>query len=171
EAKIVFERRLWIAVLRAQKELGLAVPDGVIEAYEKAAPHVDLESIRRREQVTRHDVKARIEEFCELAGHEHIHKGMTSRDLTENVEQMQVRTALQIVQSRIVTALTKLAKLAAEHATLVIAGRSHNVPAQATTVGKRLANSGEELLQAYSRVTSLLANYPLRCIKGPVGTQ
>jgi adenylosuccinate lyase len=64
-----------------------------------------------------------------------------------------------------------LAELAAEHAALVMAGRTHNVAAQATTLGKRFANAGEELLQAYRRVDELLARYPLRGIKGPVGTQ
>lgn len=171
ERKIVLERQLWLAVLRAQRDLGLSVPDGVIEAYEAVISDVDLDSIAARERVTRHDVKARIEEFCALAGHEHVHKGMTSRDLTENVEQMQVRLALTLIRDRIVAALTRMAKLAADHATLVIAGRSHNVPAQATTVGKRLANSGQELLLAYHRVTDLLDRYPLRGIKGPVGTQ
>lgn len=169
--KIVLERQLWLAVLRAQKELGLELPDGVIEAYEAQLESVDLASIDERERVTRHDVKARIEEFCALAGHEHIHKGMTSRDLTENVEQMQVRSALALVQTRIVTCLNKMAKIAADNASLVVSGRSHNVPAQATTIGKRIANSGEELLQAYHRVSDLLARYPLRGIKGPVGTQ
>ena len=65
----------------------------MVEAYEEVVDQVDLESIAARERVTRHDVKARIEEFSALAGHEHIHKGMTSRDLTENVEQLQVRQA------------------------------------------------------------------------------
>src|SRR4029453_6925945 len=51
------------------------------------------------------------------------------------------------------------------------AGPSHNVPAQATTLGKRFANAGEELLQAYGRLDDLLRRYPLRGIKGPVGTQ
>jgi adenylosuccinate lyase len=88
EHKVVLERRLWIAVLEAQRDLGVDVPEGVIEAYEKVVENVDLASIRRREAVTRHDVKARIEEFSALAGYEHVHKGMTSRDLTENVEQL-----------------------------------------------------------------------------------
>ena len=70
------------------------MPDGVIEAYEAVVDEVDLEDIARRERVTRHDVKARIEAFCALAGHEHVHKGMTSRDLTENVEQLQIRQGL-----------------------------------------------------------------------------
>ena len=87
EAKIVAERRLWLAVLRAQAELGIDVPAGVVEDYERVIDHVDLASIAARERMPRHDVKARIEEFNALAGHEQVHKGMTSRDLTENVEQ------------------------------------------------------------------------------------
>jgi adenylosuccinate lyase len=169
--KVVLERRLWIAVLRAQRDLGVAVPDGVVEAYEAVLEDVDLDSIAARERVTRHDVKARIEEFSALAGFEHVHKGMTSRDLTENVEQLQVRRALEVVRDRAVAALARLAARAAEHETLVMTGRSHNVPAQATTLGKRFANAGEELLQALARVEQLLDRYPLRGLKGPVGTQ
>jgi adenylosuccinate lyase len=171
EGKIILERRLWIAVLRAQSELGVEIPDGVVEAYEQHVEEVDLASIAARERITRHDVKARIEEFCALAGHEHIHKGMTSRDLTENVEQLQVRRSLDLVRDRCVAALALLAQRAVEYRATVIAGRSHNVPAQATTLGKRFASAGEELLQATRRVEELLARYPLRGIKGPVGTQ
>ncbi|MEY2404460.1 MAG: adenylosuccinate lyase, partial [Acidimicrobiaceae bacterium] len=168
--KVVLERRLWVAVLRAQRDLGVAVPDGVIEAYEAAIDDVDLDSIERRERVTRHDVKARIEEFAELAGSEHIHKGMTSRDLTENVEQLQVKASLEVARTRVVAALVRLAALAAEHADLVMVGRSHNVPAQATTLGKRFASAGEELLLAFERLESLIERYPMRGIKGPMGT-
>ena len=170
EHKIVLERQLWIAVLKAQRDLGIDVPDGVVEAYEAVVDKVDLDSIAARERVTRHDVKARIEEFCALAGHEHIHKGMTSRDLTENVEQLQVRSSLELVRDRVVTALARLARLAAEHQTLVMAGRSHNVAAQATTLGKRFATIADEMLVALDRLEDLLARYPLRGIKGPVGT-
>jgi adenylosuccinate lyase len=170
EEKVRLERRLWIAVLRAQRDLGVAVPDGVIEAYEGVADRVDLDSIAARERVTRHDVKARIEEFGALAGHEHAHKGMTSRDLTENVEQLQVRASLELVRDRMVAALARLAARATGYGSLVLAGRSHNVPAQATTLGKRFASAAEELLIAYERVTGLLERYPLRGIKGPVGT-
>src|SRR6266516_3683492 len=170
EYKIVLERKLWVAVLKAQKELGVAVPDGVVEDYERVIDQVDLESIAARERVTRHDVKARIEEFSALAGHEHIHKGMTSRDLTENVEQLQIRASLSLVRDRMVAALARLARLATEYGDLVMVGRSHNVPAQATTLGKRFASVAEELLIAYERIDDLLARYPLRGIKGPVGT-
>jgi adenylosuccinate lyase len=171
EAKVVLERRLWVAVLEAQRDLGIDVASEAIEAYQRVVDQVDLASIEARERVTLHDVKARIEEFSALAGHEQIHKGMTSRDLTENVEQLQIRSALMLVRARIVTALARLAELAAAYSDTVMAGRSHNVAAQATTLGKRFANAGEELLQAYHRVNELIARYPLRGLKGPVGTQ
>ncbi|MBA3282422.1 MAG: adenylosuccinate lyase [Acidimicrobiia bacterium] len=171
EYRIVLERRLWLAVLRAQKELGVEVPDGVIEAYEAVVDTVALDSIATRERVTRHDVKARIEEFSALAGHEHVHKAMTSRDLTENVEQLQIRDSLVLVRCRMLAALVRLAERAAEHSGTVMVGRSHNVPAQATTLGKRFANAGQELLTALRRIDELLDRYPLRGIKGPVGTQ
>ncbi len=171
EHKVVLERQLWVAVMRAQHDLGIDIPQSVIDDHVAVVDKVDLASIEARERVTRHDVKARIEEFSALAGHERIHAGMTSRDLTENVEQLQVRAALALVRDRMVTALARLADRAAEHAALVMTGRTHNVAAQATTMGKRFANAGEELLQALRRVEELLDRYPLRGIKGPVGTQ
>jgi adenylosuccinate lyase len=170
EHKIVLERRLWIAVLKAQRDLGIDVPDGVVEAYEDVVEKVDLASIAARERITRHDVKARIEEFSALAGHEHIHKGMTSRDLTENVEQLQVKQSLELLRDRTVATLARLARLASEHELTVMAGRSHNVAAQATTLGKRFATIADELLIALDRVEDLIARYPLRGIKGPMGT-
>jgi adenylosuccinate lyase len=170
ERKVVLERELWLAVLRAQAELGVDVPAGVLGDYERVLADVDLSSIAARERVLRHDVKARIEEFNALAGHQHVHKGLTSRDLTENVEQMQIRRSLEHVRDRVVAVLAALAARAAEHASLVMAGRSHNVAAQATTLGKRFATAAEELLVAFGRLEELIARYPLRGIKGPVGT-
>ena len=169
--KVILERQLWIAVLRAQDELGLGVPEGTIEAYEAVVDHVDIASIDARDRVLRHDVKARIEEFSELAGHEHIHKGMTSRDLTENVEQLQVRRSLELIRDRAVAVLYRMGVLSAAHSEFPIVGRSHNVPAQVTTLGKRIATAAEELIVSFHRLESLIAGYPLRGMKGPVGTQ
>jgi adenylosuccinate lyase len=173
EAKIVAERRLWLAVLRAQIELGVEgveVPDAAIADYERVLDDVDLASIAARERVTRHDVKARIEEFNALAGHEHVHKGMTSRDLTENVEQLQVRRSLELVFAHGVAVVARLAERAATYRDLVMAGRSHNVAAQATTLGKRFASAAQETLVALTRLRELIDRYPLRGIKGPMGT-
>ena len=171
EGRVGLERDYWIAVLRAQKDLGLQIPQEAIEAYERTKDTIDLDSIKNREAVTRHDVKARIEEFCQLAGHEHIHKGLTSRDLTENVEQLQIIRGLEVVRTKAVAALLKLAERAEEWRDLVITARTHNVPAQPTTFGKRLAMFGEDLLCAVRDLDRIIENYPVRGLKGPVGTQ
>jgi adenylosuccinate lyase len=170
EAKIIAERRLWLAVARAQNKLGHAISDAAIADYEKVINKVDLASIDAREKITRHDVKARIEEFNALAGHELIHAGMTSRDLTENIEALQIKNGLAIVHDKVVAVLAQLGEKAAQYSDQAIAGRSHNVPAQITTLGKRFASAAEELLFAYERLVSLQDRYPMRGIKGPVGT-
>lgn len=170
QAKIVAERRLWLAVLRAQSELGVDVPAAAVADYERVIDTVDLASIAERERALRHDVKARIEEFNALAGHEHVHKGMTSRDLTENVEQLQIRQSMELVFSHGVAMAARLAEKAVAYRDLVMAGRSHNVAAQATTLGKRFGSAAEEVLQALTRLRELIDRYPLRGIKGPMGT-
>jgi adenylosuccinate lyase len=171
EGRIILERDFWISVMKAQRSLGLDIPDEVISAYEEVKNQVNLEAIDERERVTRHDVKARIEEFNELAGHEHIHKGMTSRDLTENVEQLQVYRSLEVIRSKTVTILIRLAERASQWSDLMITARTHNVAAQPTTFGKRLAMFGEELLGAFQNLDDVLKNYAVRGLKGAVGTQ
>lgn len=174
EQKVIAERRLWLTVLRAQRDLGVDFAgvdvDAMLADYERVIDQVDLDSIAERERVTKHDVKARIEEFNALAGHEQVHKGMTSRDLTENIEQYQERRALELVRDRVVTTLVALTRIATTYAETPMAGRSHNVAAQITTLGKRFATAADELLVAFERVEELLQRLPLRGIKGPVGT-
>lgn len=170
EAKISAERQLWIAVMRAQAAAGLDIPTATIADYEAVVGNVDLASIAERERVTKHDVKARIEEFNALAGHESIHLGMTSRDLTENVEQMQVLRSMELLRDKSVAALDRLAGLAVAYSETAMAGRSHNVAAQITTLGKRFATIAQEMLIGLERLESLIERYPMRGIKGPVGT-
>lgn len=169
-AKIILERKFWVSVLKAQSDLGLKIDFAAIKDYEKVINQVDLASIDAREKELRHDVKARIEEFNALAGHELIHAGLTSRDLTENIEAFQIRQALQLVHDKTVALLFRIGEKASHYAELPITGRSHNLPAQVTTLGKRFASAGEELLWGYERLNSLIERYPMRGIKGPVGT-
>ncbi len=169
--KVRLEREFWIAVLKAQRELGISIPEEAIQAYEQVRDDVRLERIAERERQLRHDVKARIEEFCELAGTEHIHKGMTSRDLTDNVEQLQVLRALKLVHLKALAGLKRLAGWSERTRDWMLVGRTHNVPAQPTTVGKRLAMSGEEVLTALRRLEDLIAHYPMRGLQGAIGTR
>ncbi len=171
EGRIILEREFWIAVMKAQKDLGLDIPQEAIAAYEKAKDSVDPGSIMARERVTRHDVKARIEEFNDLAGHEQIHKGMTSRDLTENVEQLQVFRSLLIIRDKTVSALRRFRERSEAWGDLILTARTHNVAAQPTTLGKRVAMFGEELLSALAALDAVIAGYAVRGLKGAVGTQ
>ncbi len=171
EGRIVLEREFWIAVMRAQKDLGLDIPQEAIDAYESVKEQVDVESINNRERITRHDVKARIEEFCDLAGHQHIHKGMTSRDLTENVEQLQVWRSMQIIRDKAIAVLDRMSKHAAAWRDVVFGARTHNVAAQASTMGKRVAMFGEEIVHWTWAWVSMMERYRVRGLKGAVGTQ
>lgn len=125
--RVLVERKLWVCVLQAQRDLGVPTPNGAVDAYEAVLEIVDLDSIERRERVTRHDLKARLEEFCALAGFEVIHRGMTSCDVTENTRQHLIKKSLELL-----------------------------VP--------RLEGPNRKQLEA------LIASYPLRGIKGPIGT-
>ncbi|MEL0005278.1 MAG: adenylosuccinate lyase [Opitutales bacterium] len=169
--KILLEREFWIAVMRAQKDLGVQIDEADIASSEAIKFQVNLDSIRKREEITKHDVKARLEEFADLSGHQHAHKGMTSRDLTENVEQLQVHRSLGMILEKATACLLALADRAEEFKELSLTARSHNVPAQLTTLGKRLANWGEELERSIESLTRLCATYPYRGLKGAVGTR
>jgi adenylosuccinate lyase len=169
--RVALERDFWIAVMKGQRDLGVPIPAEAIKDYERVKAEINLAAIDKRERVTLHDVKARIEEFSELAKRQFIHLGLTSRDLTENVEQLQIFRALKVVQFKGAAALLALARQAEAHRDLMITGRTHNVPAQPTTLGKRLAMFGQEVLIALTRIDELLERYPVRGLKGAVGTQ
>ena len=168
--KIINERKFWITILKLQQKSGLPITASDIASYEKVIEKVDLASIDKREMKTRHDVKARIEEFNALAGVEKIHIGMTSRDLTENIELIQIKAALELIEYRTLQTLFLLNEKITKYEQIYMVGRSHNVAAQVTTLGKRFASCAEELLFAHSALEELIARLPLRGIKGPVGT-
>lgn len=172
QGKIVAERDFWIAVMKAQRELGVDIPAAVIEKYEAARLDVDEELIASIERKTKHDVKARIEAFIQAAdAEEHIHRGMTSRDLTDNVEQMQILRASKVIFGKYVSALRHFLDKAHEYRDVILTGRTHHQPAQATLLGRRMAMWAEELHHHLEIYEAFIENYPLRGVKGPVGTQ
>ena len=170
EFKIKAERQLWITVMETQRSLGFDVSTKVIEDYKEKIEDIDLASIDDREKVTKHDVKARIDEFNALAGHQKIHIGMTSRDLTENIELFQLSASLELAQLKAAALLKHLAEFAREYLEVPMVARTHNVPAQLTTLGRRTATWMEELIYSFSHVEDILRRLPLRGIKGPIGT-
>ncbi len=169
--KNIYERNLWIAVMKAQKKLGLNIPSEDIEKFEAAKTDVNLARIREIEQKTNHDIKAKIQTFIETAGAgEYLHMGMTSRDLTDNVEQMQIRDASKLVFSKYISVLRHFGEKANEYEDIILTARTHHQAAQMTLLGRRFSMWQEELLQHLPDLENFIKNYPLRGIKGPVGT-
>ena len=126
KGKVLLEREFWIVVMKAQKKLGVDIPESAIKSYEKVKSQIDLESISKRERKLRHDVKSRIEEFCDLAGYQHIHKGLTSRDLTDNVEQLQIFRSLKQIRLKAVAVLHQMASWSLRTKNISLVGRTHN---------------------------------------------
>jgi adenylosuccinate lyase len=170
ENRIIKERELWIEVLQIQKRLGFQIDDKVITDYRNNVAEINLESIDSREARNQHDVMARIEEFNSLAGHQAIHVGMTSRDLTENIEIKQVHDSLNLVLFKCDALLFQFSRFIDAHKELAMVGRTHNVPAQVTTLGRRFAMWAEELLFARQHLVQFLDRLPMRGIKGAIGT-
>lgn len=164
-------RSLWLEVMRGQRDLGLIFPHGAIESYEGVQGIIDLGRIDQLDLELRHDVMAQLRAFNELAAQECAHEGLTSRDETDNTEQSQIRQSLVYEQDKSAAVLARMARLARQYATLDIAGRSHLAPGQTTTFGKRIATTARELLLALQGLEEFLARYPLRGIKGAMGTQ
>lgn len=170
ESKVLKERELWITVMRAQAKLGLDISKDILEDYERVKSQIDLSSIDRRESKLKHDVKARIEEFNFLAGHQSIHVGLTSRDVTENIEGWQIKQSIHLTLTSSNLLLQELIKKIEEYAELPFVGRTHNVPAQLTTLGRRFASWSEEFLFALESLENLESRLPLKGIKGAIGT-
>ncbi len=172
KGRILLERELWIAVLKAQQKLGLDIPEKVIQAYEDAKDRINLTLIREIEEKTRHDVKAKIEAFnLEAGGFQQIHRGLTSRDLTDNVDQIQVLRASRIIFNKYIAILKQLITKAHQYDCIILTARTHRQAAQPTLLGRRFAMWAEELYLALVEFESFLERYPLRGMKGPVGTQ
>ncbi len=170
--KVIAERELWISVMKAQKELGMNIPSKDIEKFEAAKKDVNLNLIKEIEIRTQHDIKANIDAFVITAGAgEYLHQGMTSRDLSDNVEQMQIRRASQIVFGKYVSVARHFADKSREYESIVLTARTHHQAAQPTLLGRRFSMWGEELMEHLQAFEIFIKNYPLRGIKGPVGTQ
>ncbi|MFH1650464.1 MAG: lyase family protein [Candidatus Woesearchaeota archaeon] len=171
--KILLEREFWLEVMKIQKEFGVHIPDEAIRAYEASINTVDLKRIDKLELILKHEPMNMIQAWNEAAGLEvgHIHKRMTSRDLTDNVEFIQILRAGTIIRDKYVSLIRHMKDKAEQYASLSITGRSHHQPAQLTTLGKRFAMWMEPILDAFSAFETWLSQLPFRGIKGPMGTQ
>lgn len=171
------ERQIWLDVMIAQQRMGVPIPDQALADYQSAAQDipeygdVELREIAQIEARTRHDLVARLQYFNTVAGWDLAHQGLTSADIVENAQQVQIVRAAQVLVASADQLMLRLLEQARTLAEIPMVARTHGVPAQLITVGKRFADWAVELSNAVGNLDTVVESYFPRGIKGAVGTR
>jgi adenylosuccinate lyase len=171
--KFLTWRKLWLALAKGQKALGLSITDSQIKALEKAVSSIDLEKADEFEKIFRHDVMAHIHAYGEVCPEAKgiIHLGATSCYVTDNADLIQMRDALKLLHQKIIQAIRHLHPFAAQYASLPCLSYTHLQPAQPTTVGKRACLWIQDLLIDLQDLEYILGDLHFLGVKGATGTQ
>ena len=173
EKKFKTWRRLWIALAKSEKKLGLDISDEQIAELEAFKDDINHEEAKEREKVVRHDVMSHVYAYglqCPKAK-KIIHLGATSCYVGDNTDLILMREALELVRVKLVNVMEKLSKFALEYKDLPTLAFTHFQPAQPTTVGKRAVLWLNELLLDYEDLNYIIDNIKLLGCKGTTGTQ
>ena len=174
ERRILLWRKLWLALARHQKRLGLCViTDEALSQMEAALDRIDTKRIEELEKRLRHDVMANIEAFGEVApaAHPILHLGATSYFLVDNADLINMREALRLLAAYTTHLCRLLLNWAQRHKNRFCLSYTHLQPAQPTTHGRRACLWLQDFLSDIKRLSDLAENLPFRGVKGTVGTQ
>ena len=166
-------RRLWIALARAEKALGLPITDEQLAELEAHREDINYDVARKREKECRHDVMSHVYAYgvqCPGAAGI-IHLGATSCYVGDNTDLIIMDEALKLVRRKLVNVIALLADFALRYKDMPALAYTHLQPAQLTTVGKRATLWINELYMDLQEVDYRLCNVQLRGIKGTTGTQ
>ena len=166
-------RRLWIALARAEMELGLPVTQEQINQMEAHITDIDYDMAAQKETELRHDVMAHIHTYgaqCPEAM-PIIHLGATSCYVGDNTDIIIMRNGLELIRDKLVRVLNALAQFADKYKALPTLGFTHFQAAQLVTVGKRATLWMNELLQDLDEVEYRNSTLKLLGCKGTTGTQ
>lgn len=167
-------RDLWVALARAEQELGVEITDAQINALVTHRDEIDFGRVAAIEAEVRHDVMAHVRHYGEVAGQDAekiIHLGATSCFVTDNAELVMMRDGLELLMDRLHTVLTQLVSFAQQHRALPTLSYTHYQPAQLTTVGKRACLWAQDLALDLQTLAQLVQRLPFRGAKGTTGTQ
>jgi adenylosuccinate lyase len=182
QGRNLVERSIWVEVMRAQREAGIDIPEDQIDAYADLAASqalldpdheealLETQDIAELERETKHDLYARLRWFNESVGGDHAHRGLTSADITENTQQIQIVASAELLLEHAEQVLRRMYERAGVFATVPIVARTHGRPAQLTTIGKRITDWMQELMGAMVTLQGAIEGYVPRGIKGAVGT-
>ncbi len=166
-------RKLWIALAESEMELGLNITKAQLDEMKKYAEQINFELAEKYEKEVRHDVMAHVKAFGAQAASAEpiIHLGATSCFVDCNSELIIIWDALEIIKTKLVNVMDKLAKFALKYKDLPTLGFTHLQPAQLTTVGKRATLWLQDLTMDYNNLVNLQKSFKLRGVKGTTGTQ
>ncbi len=166
-------RRLWIALARAEMELGLPVTQEQVDELEAHITDIDYEKAAKYEKELRHDVMAHVHTYGDLCPKAMpiIHLGATSCYVGDNTDIILMKEGLELVRDKIVRVLSNLAKFAEQYRALPTLGFTHFQAAQLTTVGKRATLWMNELLMDLHEIEYRIDHMQLLGSKGTTGTQ
>ena len=166
-------RRLWVALARAEMELGLPVTQEQVDEMEAHLTDIDYDTAAAYEKKLRHDVMAHVHTFGELCPKAMpiIHLGATSCYVGDNTDVILMREALLLVKDKLVQVISHLASFAETYKALPTLGFTHFQPAQLVTVGKRATLWMNELLMDLEEVEHRISTLKLLGSKGTTGTQ
>lgn len=173
EKRFKLWRKLWIALAESEMELGLNISKAQVEEMKKFAENINFELAEKYEREVRHDVMAHVKAFGAQAvsAEPIIHLGATSCYVDCNSELIILSDALEIIKTKLVNVMDKLAKFALKYKDLPTLGFTHLQPAQLTTVGKRATLWLQDLTMDYNNLVNLQKSFKLRGVKGTTGTQ
>lgn len=166
-------RKLWIALAKAQKKLGLSISDSQIHQMQERADQIDFDRIHEYEKKFRHDVMAHIHAFGDLCPDAKpiIHLGATSSYVADNADLIQLKEALSLLFQKLISILHMLSRLAEKHASHACLSYTHFQPAQPTTIGKRICLWIQDFLMDAQEFHRLIEQMPFLGVKGATGTQ
>jgi adenylosuccinate lyase len=167
-------RRLWLALARGQRELGLTrITAQALEQMEKALDDIDFSKAKEWESRLRHDVMAHVHTFAEAApaAREIIHLGATSQYVVDNADLIIMREGLKLLAGRLAVGIDNLGRFAMQWKDLPTLGYTHFQPAQLTTVGKRAAMWAQDFVMDLAELEHRIVTLKFRGVKGTTGTQ
>ena len=166
-------RRLWLALAKGEKALGLEITEQMISEMESNLDNIDYETVARREKEVRHDVMAHVYAFGLVAPHAKpiIHLGATSCFVTDNGDIIIFREAMLEIRNKLLAVVKNLKNLAERYKWLPCLAYTHLQPAQLTTVCKFFSLYLQDLLRDLEALDFALSQLKLRGVKGTTGTQ
>ena len=166
-------RRLWIALAKAERELGLDITEEQIAQLEEHKDDINYEVAEERERLVRHDVMSHVYAYAQQcpAAAPIIHLGATSCYVGDNTDVIILREASRIIRSKAVQVVKNLSAFAREYKALPCLAYTHLQPAQLTTVGKRATLWINELLMDVENLSFQMDRLELLGSKGTTGTQ